>query len=41
MSDVNDEFPNHMHEDSDDEKFVERHSSPDDFLDPVEIEEEV
>lgn len=30
------EFPAHDHEDQDDDGFVERHSVPDDFLEPVE-----
>lgn len=35
-SDTNDDFPEHAHDDPDDNDYVERNSSPEDFLDPVE-----
>ena len=33
-------FPEHAHEDAEDNDFVERNSSPDDFLDPVDVPDE-
>ena len=32
--------PDHNHEHPDDDDFIPRESSPDDFLDPVEIDDE-
>lgn len=32
-------FPEHAHEDPDDNEFVERQSDPRDFTDPIEEEE--